>query len=135
MSTVLRSYAYPNFYLPHLTFTSSSPIPAPDCPDGWVANPSNGDCYYFHDSEMNYEEAKALCKDRSQIADVVSVRDEQEQSFLTGKYSKNSQFIQVIRSKDKALCTDRNQITNVVSVRDEQEQSFLTGKYSKDSHF
>ena len=60
-------------------------LSAPICPPGWIPFAHTNECYHFDDNKMNYETARAYCKDLSSTANMVVARDGLEQSFLNGE--------------------------------------------------
>uniref|UniRef100_H3BZF8 C-type lectin domain-containing protein n=1 Tax=Tetraodon nigroviridis TaxID=99883 RepID=H3BZF8_TETNG len=55
--------------------------PCPKCPDGWQE--FEGQCYYFSDNKLKWEEARERCQ--QQGADLVQVSSKEEQQFLTDR--------------------------------------------------
>ena len=45
----------------------------------------NGDCYHFNDDKVLYQDAQSYCRSRN--AELAIVRDADEQSFLSSKYT------------------------------------------------
>ena len=55
-----------------------------ECEDGWVVDQVKGQCYFLSQDEDMLEYAEFLSKCPDIGAEPVTVRDEDDQSFITG---------------------------------------------------